>query len=963
MSHRRSWPSGGRTLLAVSSLLLACSLLSASIAVEGSSERPVNVELEEVRFDPIGQGKNTVAVRVRNLTDQRQVFGIHIQTNSAIEVGSQIIRPGWGAQFFRSLAPNEDEWHRFSYQFMGTADTESWVRLRFYNPTSVEDWRSEDHFLEVKRSSSELEARKPDEVPIRPAPSRLAEVVLGRFERIQGLLREEKYEDAWETFTTGYREAGFNGRFEGFQASMVGRNPFSSWSRSDFLSLEPVAVALRGELAVLSAQCADAVWTIDLAQEDGRWQVDWISGRSLERVLADALERQRQAVLGLPSETRASPAEKVEPRDAHMKPFWSPADPLSTSYTIEVHIDPTEGAISGTETVRLVNASSTVIEQLALRKGLGKEATFTLEIDGERPLLRPSPEAADADTPIMLALPQPLKSGEELEMEITFGGPLPEPLFGALMLIGPPFQEASWHPRLWWGYPTHDDYEVRISAPEGWGLTASGRAEDPRGPWRATGVRCFGIVLAEDFEVDEAEAGDVRIRCLFRSEERQCAELLLETAVDVVNFYRREFGFYPYSFLSIMPGSESSAGGCPVATGIVAVHGQARFDAKPAEWWQWITAHEIAHQYWGEHVLDAEPVLGPEFGSWLSIGLGIYMDREYAVAARGLGQQHHRGRLEGYCEAVQTGADTTVIRPVEQLREADYDVLNNVIVHDKGFSIVSALESVIAKDALRRIHGRCLEDFRGRRLGTAQFQRVCEEETGQDLDWFFDQWLRTNRYLGYRVASVDTGREGGRHTVTVQIERIGTLTMPIPVEARFEDGSTQRATSDQMLRVSALRFESGAPLKEVVLDPDGALPLLQKPILDIARQIRELSWTGAGESALKAFELARESDLEGADPWGKLGLTLYDGGYYAEALEAFGKTAVSDDPVWRPVALVWQGHILDLLDRREEALARYKEAQTLPFPGAMRHDQYGIVIDEQWIEARLKTPFERVEGE
>jgi hypothetical protein len=47
------------------------------------------------------------------------------------------------------------------------------------------------------------------------------------------------------------------------------------------------------------------------------------------------------------------------------------------------------------------------------------------------------------------------------------------------------------------------------------------------------------------------------------------------------------------------------------------------------------------------------------------------------------------------------------------------------------------------------------------------------------------------------------------------------------------------------------------------------------------------------------------------------------------------------------------------LVRREEALACYGRAKELGMKDTMRHDQYGIVIDANWIEARLKTPFVR----
>jgi len=57
-------------------------------------------------------------------------------------------------------------------------------------------------------------------------------------------------------------------------------------------------------------------------------------------------------------------------------------------------------------------------------------------------------------------------------------------------------------------------------------------------------------------------------------------------------------------------------------------------------------------------------------------------------------------------------------------------------------------------------------------------------------------------------------------------------------------------------------------------------------------------------------------------------------------------------------ALTWQGMILDLLGQREEALALYRQALTMPGQ-TMVHSQYQLRIDKAWVEQRLQAPFQR----
>ena len=60
------------------------------------------------------------------------------------------------------------------------------------------------------------------------------------------------------------------------------------------------------------------------------------------------------------------------------------------------------------------------------------------------------------------------------------------------------------------------------------------------------------------------------------------------------------------------------------------------------------------------------------------------------------------------------------------------------------------------------------------------------------------------------------------------------------------------------------------------------------------------------------------------------------------------------------IALVWQGQMLDLLGKRDEALSAYKKAADYEVDN--RHDQYGLVVNKQYIQQRIATPFTRVEN-
>jgi tetratricopeptide (TPR) repeat protein len=130
---------------------------------------------------------------------------------------------------------------------------------------------------------------------------------------------------------------------------------------------------------------------------------------------------------------------------------------------------------------------------------------------------------------------------------------------------------------------------------------------------------------------------------------------------------------------------------------------------------------------------------------------------------------------------------------------------------------------------------------------------------------------------------------------------------------------------------------------------------------EVSRAVEELPWTGAGEKALDAYRRARESDYPDARGWFKIGLTLYDGRYYQQATEAFEKCQAcsGSDSSLVSVAITWQGHLFDLLGRRDKAIECYKKALEQPVLPDVRHDQYKIRVNREWIEKHLEEPFRR----
>jgi tetratricopeptide (TPR) repeat protein len=197
---------------------------------------------------------------------------------------------------------------------------------------------------------------------------------------------------------------------------------------------------------------------------------------------------------------------------------------------------------------------------------------------------------------------------------------------------------------------------------------------------------------------------------------------------------------------------------------------------------------------------------------------------------------------------------------------------------------------------------------------------------------------------------------------TAKVRKLGTLSMPVPVTATFEDGSSQCLYTDRLLDECTLVFTSQMPLKEIKLDAHNELPLVVPPpdpiIAQLKKAIHDLDFTGEGNKALQIFDEVKNIKLDGVEfPWFRLGMLLYDERHNQEALQAFQNESKQNPEGF--IAFVWQGHIHDLMNHRDEALKCYKEALALNPRTWLRHDQWGMKIDRSWIEKRIESPFQR----
>jgi hypothetical protein len=264
-------------------------LLAATLTfAQDQSARQTPLEVTNVQFELLQQGKNVVRVEVRNLSDSDQVFRTHIGTRSP-EYGRS--GAGWGTGFVKTIPAGKTVWTRFVFKIQGPMTKSTYVKLTFSSPGPQEGFDEEawlkgggskQSFKQTVYQAGDLPWASTDSQQDQPASDEQAKTVADVFRRIQNSIGARDYAQAWQLFTTDYQEAEFQStRSDQFVKAMESQKPIDSifhWEKASFLGLQPSRVVLRAGKLSLLAETQGQTWTLDFVQEDGRWKLDWIAG-------------------------------------------------------------------------------------------------------------------------------------------------------------------------------------------------------------------------------------------------------------------------------------------------------------------------------------------------------------------------------------------------------------------------------------------------------------------------------------------------------------------------------------------------------------------------------------------------------------------------------------------------------------------------------------------------------------
>ncbi len=240
-----------------------------------------------------------------------------------------------------------------------------------------------------------------------------------------------------------------------------------------------------------------------------------------------------------------------------------------------------------------------------------------------------------------------------------------------------------------------------------------------------------------------------------------------------------------------------------------------------------LVAHELAHQWYGDMLTTRNWE-----NIWLNEGFATFLSRVYRHMKFGQdeGEYIRYGEMQSYF-----GSNKRWSRPTVCNKYYNPIDLFDGHVYAKGSLILSMMENVLGKDAFWKAVKHYTKENQYKCVETQDFKKSIEEVTGQNLDWFFKQWLYEAGYPKYDVKWNYLQRNRSVQLRIKQTQKGNLFKMPIKIRIDKKEHEVWVKEKDFMIEIPA----SKRP--EMVIFNSGSLVLSEltfnKPISEWILQL------------------------------------------------------------------------------------------------------------------------------
>jgi aminopeptidase N len=227
-------------------------------------------------------------------------------------------------------------------------------------------------------------------------------------------------------------------------------------------------------------------------------------------------------------------------------------------------------------------------------------------------------------------------------------------------------------------------------------------------------------------------------------------------------------------------------------------------------------AHELAHQWFGDMI-----TCRTWQDLWLNEGFAqyataLYLEKRYGASA-------YWSYMNYQMSAAKTAEGTLVVEDTSVVRI----LFSGNRVYSKGASVLHMLRHVLGDSVFLRSMWNYANNpqLKYKAASTNDFQNVCEQTSGMDLSYFFNEWISGERYPDYAINWYSDERASGFITTIAVEQSTGTTNPPyfiMPVDLKLGgDGWDTTITLFNNLQHQEWTIPTPYRVISVVLDPGG----------------------------------------------------------------------------------------------------------------------------------------------
>ncbi len=262
-----------------------------------------------------------------------------------------------------------------------------------------------------------------------------------------------------------------------------------------------------------------------------------------------------------------------------------------------------------------------------------------------------------------------------------------------------------------------------------------------------------------------------------------------------------------------------------------------------------LVSHEFAHQWFGDMITC---------GTWAD----VWLNEGFATYCEALWYEYTGGYSLYKNDIIGDANYYLAYNPGRPIYNADWAVntpsintlFNTAMTYDKGACVLHMLRYVLGDSvffASIKAYATDSANFRMKNSVTDDFAQKISAASGQNLGWFFDEWLKQPNHPVYQnLYSIDTVA----NKVTVKLQQTQAnpafFTMPVELKFTFADATDTTLQVRNDMNPQLINFAFSKRPTKVVFDPNNNIVL---------KQATTLQATGVqpGELATLQFELGQ----------------------------------------------------------------------------------------------------------